>query len=126
MKLSRILSVVVLAMIGSCAIPALADTYTLSAACIDPTPPQGGYTPVYNFEHRVNGGASTAVNNQATCAMTAGVTATAGQSIEVRAQAYNTQGPIPGAWSNWVAATAPFAPVTPGQITTLTVTVVHQ
>ena len=107
-------------------VPALADSYTLTASCTDPTTPDPGYTPVYNFEYRVNGGTSTPVNNQATCAMSASVTAAAADTIDVRAQAYNTQGPIAGAWSNWVSATAPYQAVTPGQITTLTITVVHQ
>lgn len=99
-------------------VTAQAATYGLQGSWTDPTVVQSGYiyTPNYDAEVRVNGGAATSINNLGVSAFTATVTASPGDTIEARVRAKNIA-PDPdlvGAWSPWAAATAPQLPTAPG------------
>jgi hypothetical protein len=102
---------------------AMADTYQLSAGWTDSTPTGPNYTPAYNVEYRINGGASVPTNDLTTPAFTATITAAPGQNVEVRVQNKNTQGPLLSAWSAWANATAPAGPTQPTDPSGVTVTI---
>jgi hypothetical protein len=103
---------------------ASAANYNLSATWSDATP-QNNYTPTYDAEVRVAGGAATPIPGTAAKTLATTVVATPGDKIELRVRATNTIGPIVGPWSIWYAATAPVVPTTPlvptGVVITITV-----
>lgn len=111
-------------------ISAWAVNYSVTANWTDPTVVNAGYTytPAYNVEYRVNGGASTAVNLIGATTWAGTITANAGETIEVRVQAVNTA-PTPdlvGAWSAWASATAPQPYTAPGTPSTPILIVIPQ
>ena len=92
---------------------AYADTYTGIVTWTDSTPLSAQYTPAYNVEWRINGGTSTAVSNLAAHSYNWSFTTAPGNTVEVRVQNKNTQGPLLSAWSPWVQALAPIPPTQP-------------
>jgi hypothetical protein len=113
----RLIAIIISAMFS---LAAYADTYNLTAGCTDPLmagqqPDGSWYAPVYDWEWRVNGGTSTAVSDQPSCALAvAGMTAAPADTIEVRAAPRNTYDgcadpECTGPWTAWLAASAPYA-----------------
>ena len=92
---------------------AFADTYSGVVTWTDSTPTSAQYTPAYNVEWRINGGTSTAVSNLAAHSYNWSFTTAPGNTVEVRVQNKNTQGPLLSAWSPWVQALAPIPPTLP-------------
>lgn len=105
---------------------ALAATYSVSGTWTDPTPSGPGYSPQYDAEHRVNGGAVTPIGNLPTPNFSTAITANEGDTIEVRVRNRNQQNEAVSAWSSWFAATAPVVPVTPLDPTGVVITVTPQ
>ena len=104
-----------------------AADYSVTGAWTDDTPqPDPNYTPVYDVEWRVNGGASTAINDLPVPNFATTITANEGDTIEVRIRPENSQGPVTGAWTTWYVATAPGVPTTPAGISGVVITVTPQ
>lgn len=122
MKLKLFIPAVLLAMSSV----ASAANYSVSASWTDPTPAGPGYTASYGAEHRVNGGVAAPLNDLSTSNFTVTLAADAGDTIEVRVRAVNTQGPTSGPWTTWFTATAPVTPVMPAAQTGVVITVTPQ
>jgi len=91
---------------------AFADTYSGDVTWQDNTPQSAQYTPSYNVEWRINGGTATAVSDLPAHAYNWSFSTNPGDTVEVRVQNKNTQGPS-SAWSPWVQALAPIPPTVP-------------
>lgn len=108
----------------------LAANYSVTATWTDSTVVQSGYTytPNYDVEYRVNGGAATAVNGLGATTWANTVIANPGETIEVRARAKNIAPatPLVGEWSAWASATAPTPYQAPGTPSTPILIVIPQ
>ena len=104
---------------------AFADTYQITAGWTDPTPPGTAYTPLYDVEYKVAAGAAIPVNDLPSPSYSNTVTATPGQTIEIRVRNKNSQGGLVSAWSVWAVATAQAQPTQPLDPTAITFTVVR-
>lgn len=100
-----------------------ATDYDVTATWVDPTPTGPEYTPQYDLQYRVNGGADTTVEDLASPTWAGIVVANATDNIEVRVRAENAQGPISGPWTAYTSAGAPVCAVVPSGQTSLTVNV---
>ena len=94
-------------------IMAFADTYSGDVTWQDNTPISAQYTPSYNVEWRINGGAVTAASNLPAHSYNWSFSTNPGDTVEVRVQNKNTQGPLLSAWSPCVQALAPVPPTVP-------------
>ena len=96
-------------------VSAPASAATLFVQWTDPLPAGPAYVPSYAAEYRVNGGTATAVNNLSAPTLTQTITATAGQTVEVRYRADNIvvpDYPVSGPGTAWYPASQASTPPT--------------
>lgn len=91
----------------------LAAQYSVSGTWSDPTPASAQYTPAYDAEYRINGGAVSTINDLSGTAFAISLTLNGGDLFEARVRARNTQGGLVGAWGQWYSANVPMLPTAP-------------
>lgn len=121
--MTRLLNLLIGACMSFMAGIASANNYNVGLTWTDPTPTGANYSPTYNLEYRVNGGAVTAVNGLTSPAWSGTVAANPPDIIELRVQAVNTQGPLSGPWSTWASTTAIGCPTQPAGQMSLLITI---
>jgi hypothetical protein len=102
---------------------AMADTYSGDVTWQDNTPTGSQYTPTYNVEWRINGGAVTAASNLPAHSYNWSFSTAPGDTVEVRVQNKNSQGNLVSSWSPWVQALAPVPPTVPSDPSGISFTV---
>lgn len=109
---------------------ASAANYSVTATWTDSTVNPAGnvYTPKWELEYRVNGGAATSVSNLTAATWSGVVTANPNDVIEARVRAKNVAPttPLYGPWTAWASASAPVVYTTPGVQSTPILIVIPQ